>query len=559
MQWLNDYRMRLISVGIVAAIVFSGGNAKADFIFGTPINLGPTVNSSARDYRPIISPDGLELYFGSRRPGGYGATDLWVATRTTKDDPWGEPVNLGPLLNTGEDDMVGSISSDCLNLYFDSRWRTGGYGERDIYVTTRATTADDWGSPVNLGPTVNSQSPESRPTISADGLELFFFSDRPGGYGHYDLWVTTRAMVDDAWGPPKNLGSEVNTGNAEFGTSISADGRILLFGGHNWPNGYGDVDLWITRRATKDDLWGPPKNLGPAINTSSAESYPSLSADGRTLYFCDYGTIQRPGGYGSEDLWQVPIISIVDFNGDGIVDATDMCIMVDHWGTDESLCDIGPMPWGDGVVDVQDLIVLAEHLFEEVNDPTLVAHWALDEAEGGTAHDSVSGNDDYVIGNPLWQPTGGMVDGALELDGVDDCLVTTFGVNPAEGSFSIFAWVKGGAPGQIVISEPMGADWLAVDAEGKLMTDLKSPGRGAAALMSQTVIADGVWHRIGLVWDGSQRMLCVDGVTVAEDTQNGLEASAGGLYIGTGKAMEPGTYFSGLIDDIRIYDRAVKP
>jgi hypothetical protein len=73
----------------------------------------------------------------------------------------------------------------------------------------------------------------------------------------------------------------------------------------------------------------------------------------------------RVGGFGNFDLWQAPVIPIVDLNGDGIVDATDMCIMVDHWGTDNELCDIGPMPWGDGIVDVQDLIVLAEHLFEE--------------------------------------------------------------------------------------------------------------------------------------------------------------------------------------------------
>ena len=60
------------------------------------------------------------------------------------------------------------------------------------------------------------------------------------------------------------------------------------------------------------------------------------------------------------------VIPIVDFNGDGIVDAADMCMMVDYWGTDTPLCDIGPMPWGDGIVDVQDLIVLAEHLFDEI-------------------------------------------------------------------------------------------------------------------------------------------------------------------------------------------------
>ena len=70
----------------------------------------------------------------------------------------------------------------------------------------------------------------------------------------------------------------------------------------------------------------------------------------------------------------MPIRSVVDLNGDGIVDALDMCIIVDHWGTDEPLCDIGPMPWGDGIVDVQDLIVLAEHLFEEVPPVQKVAH-----------------------------------------------------------------------------------------------------------------------------------------------------------------------------------------
>jgi hypothetical protein len=70
--------------------------------------------------------------------------------------------------------------------------------------------------------------------------------------------------------------------------------------------------------------------------------------------------------FGGGDIYQAPIIPIVDLNGDGIVDSADLCIIVDNWGTDDPLCDIGPMPWGDGIVDVQDLIVLAEHLFEEI-------------------------------------------------------------------------------------------------------------------------------------------------------------------------------------------------
>lgn len=89
---------------------------------------------------------------------------------------------------------------------------------------------------------------------------------------------------------------------------------------------------------------------------------PSISADGSMLYYASRGA----GGYGGNDLWQVSIEPVADLNSDGIVDAADMCIMVDHWNTDEPLCDIGPMPWGDGIVDVQDLIVLTKHLFEEV-------------------------------------------------------------------------------------------------------------------------------------------------------------------------------------------------
>ena len=104
------------------------------------------------------------------------------------------------------------------------------------------------------------------------------------------------------------------------------------------------------------------------MNSSTDDLLPSISADGRSLYFCDYPfSTPRAGGLGSSDIWQASIIPIVDLNADGIVDAADMVIMVDHWGTDNSLCDIGPMPWGDGIVDVEDLIVLAEHLFEEVS------------------------------------------------------------------------------------------------------------------------------------------------------------------------------------------------
>jgi len=183
------------------------------------------------------------------------------------------------------------------------------------------------------------------------------------------------------------------------------------------------------------------------------------------------------------------------------------------------------MPWGDGIVDVQDMIVLSEHFFEDVNDPTLVAHWALDETEGMVVADSAGDNNGYVLGDPIWKPIDGIVDGALQLDGVDDYVLTGFVMNLADGPFSIFAWIKGGAPGQVVVSQQNAADWLAADAEGKLMTELKSSNQLAGPLFSEAVITDGQWHRIGLVWDGSNRTLYVDGVVVADDIQPGLEGS----------------------------------
>ena len=189
-----------------------------------------------------------------------------------------------------------------------------------------------------------------------------------------------------------------------------------------------------------------------------------------------------------------------------------------------------------------------------------MAHWALDEAEGDIAQDSAGDNFGFVFGGPVWQPAGGQVSGALQFDGIDDVVVAGPTLRPSGAPFSVLAWIKGGAAGQAVVSVPSGVNWLGTDPlNGFLITELTQSGRGAAPLLSETDITDGQWHRIGFVWDGSNRTLYVDGVAVAQDTQNSLNSPSNGLYIGAGKYMVPGTYFSGMIDDVRIYNRAVKP
>ena len=274
---------KTISLVLVLALGLTAELAKADFTFGTPTNLGPTVNSTAGEFSPSISANGLELYFTSNRAGGSGAWDLWVTTRATIDDPWVTPVNLGPTVNSSSGDEGLSISADGLSFFFESP-RPGGYGGVDIWVTRRATTDEDWGTPVNLGSTVNSAASEDEPCISHDGLELYFSdygAPRPGGLGDTDIWVTTRSTTNDPWVKPVNLGPTFNTSHHDGGPSISADGLTLFFASRR-PGGYGNADLWVTRRKTRGDPWGTPVNLGPTVNSSIYDEVPSIS--GRRLH-----------------------------------------------------------------------------------------------------------------------------------------------------------------------------------------------------------------------------------------------------------------------------------
>jgi len=555
MKWFVNSKISVLLIGLCAVLLVGAGSAEADFTFGTPTNLGPVVNSYANEHPAGMTADGLSLYFSSRRPGGTYSEwyDIWVTTRPTKDDPWEEPVNLGSPINTSQSYWEPDITPDGLTLVFN---RVGTvYPNWDVWIATRPTTNDSWSNPVNLGPTVNSYVEDMDPCISADGLTLYFNSRRSGGHGDMDILMTTRPTINDPWSEPVNLGPPVNTSSSDACPDISTDGRMMFFSSRR-PGGFGGGDLYMTSRPTTDDPWGEPVNLGPAINTSGHETYPDISPDGRLLTFAS----NWPGGMGGNDLWPAPIVPVVDLNGDGIVDSGDMCIMVDYWGTDEPLCDIGPTPLGDGIVDAQDLIVLAEHLFEEMDDSTLIAHWPLDEAQGNTVYDYAGTYDGRILGGPVWQPSGGIVDGAIQLDGVDDFIFINSIPDSIKGPFSVFTWVKGGAPGQVVISQTDEVNWLCAETlEGNLMTELKASDRAETELLSQTIITDGNWHRLGLVWDGSHRKLYVDEVAVAEDTQDNLEVSEKRLYIGTGKAMKSGTYWSGLIDDVRIYNVALAP
>jgi subtilisin family serine protease len=251
-----------------------------------------------------------------------------------------------------------------------------------------------------------------------------------------------------------------------------------------------------------------------------------------------------------------------DLNNDWKVDEEDRAILMRAMETDDRSADIAPAAKRDGVVDAKDLELLTRYLGTVIPEVGLIAHWKLDETEGTVAHNAAGdpGYNATLYGDPSWQPAGGKIGGALAFDGVDDCVRSPFVVDPWAGPFSVFAWAKGGGPGQVILSQEKGADWLMVAADGALKTGLKGVGRLDQALASPAVIVDDAWHRVGLVWDGSNRILYVDDIKVVKDTQaTKLPSSPGGLYIGAGSKLATDAFWSGLIDDVRIYNRAVTP
>src|SRR4030095_16111921 len=110
----------------------------------------------------------------------------------------------------------------------------------------------DWSEPVNLGPLINTASNDQHAAISKDGLTLYFTSNRPGGLGADDLWVSQRASADDAWGPPQNVGPIINPGAVEFAPALSRDGHVLFFHSDR-PGGFGGIDIWASYREHTDD------------------------------------------------------------------------------------------------------------------------------------------------------------------------------------------------------------------------------------------------------------------------------------------------------------------
>jgi len=260
--------------------------------FGPPV-LIDGVNSSSGEDDPSISPDERTIYFDSGRAGTLGGSDIWYASRGSGSGPFGTPQNLGTV-NSAFDEEDVEIAADGLTVYFASD-RTGGLGNLDLWYATRTSTGQSFGAPQNLVE-LSTSSLDRDPAASADGLALFFASSRPGGSGGNDIWVATRPNATAPFGTPVNV-SEVNSSSGDDNPAISSDGLELYFTSGR-PGGSGSYDLWVARRSAVTLPFDPPENLN-VLNTTALDADPTISGDGLALYFAS----TRTGGIGGADIY----------------------------------------------------------------------------------------------------------------------------------------------------------------------------------------------------------------------------------------------------------------
>jgi hypothetical protein len=269
------------------------------------VNLGPPINTKASEYAPVISSDESTLIFtykGERStgglmddkfnpdPDGHYYEDIFISHRVGKD--WLTPESISDKINTKGHDASIALSSDGQTLFI---YKSTPKDNGDIFMST--LKGEEWSTPVRIGPNINTSAWEGSCSISSDGKLLYFASERKGGYGGRDIYVSQR-QPDGEWGPAKNLGPSVNTQYDDDAPFIHPDGIDLFFSsqGHNSMGGY---DIMYSTK--KGDDWSEPTNLGYPLNTTEDERYYVLTASGEFGYF----STDRKGTLGEQDIYTV--------------------------------------------------------------------------------------------------------------------------------------------------------------------------------------------------------------------------------------------------------------
>lgn len=249
-----------------------------------------------------------------------------------------------------------------------------------------------------------------------------------------------------------------------------------------------------------------------------------------------------------------------DLSGDGVTNLVDWACLAASWHHESESLDLAPVPDGDGWINAWDLYGFSRNW---LTFPGIVAYWPLDEETGDTAPDLFGDFNGVLHGEPIWQPQAGVTGGAIQLDGEEDYLYLGQVLNPNDGPLTLIAWIQGGGPNQTILSQGSSSQnsppLLGTDERGALMTAITDGGRGTEALISDTLITDGQWHEVRLVWDEAYRSLTIDGILVAQDIDSlySLRSSNTSWLLGARCVQNPNSFWKGLIDEVWIYTSAL--
>lgn len=261
-----------------------------------PRELSDTVNAFAMQYFPVLTADERELIFTRRVGGGQDDDEDLVVCKKDSQGRWTRPMPISININSSLNEGTCTISADGRQLIFTSCIGRRGYGSCDLFESRKI--GDEWTKPVNLGPEVNSAAWESQPSLSADGRMLFFVSDRRGGLGNKDIYMSYK-LSDDRWTKAENLGDKINTPYEEISPFIHVNGRTLFFASNGKP-GFGGYDIYRSER--ESGQWTTPVNFGFPVNNHEDQFSLFITADG------------QHGFYSHEDNHQINASKIFEIN-----------------------------------------------------------------------------------------------------------------------------------------------------------------------------------------------------------------------------------------------------
>jgi hypothetical protein len=275
-------------------------NAFANSEWSAPVNIGAPVNSPAGEMNAAFSPDELAIYFTSNRPGTLGPTDVWVSERACLDCPWQAPVNLA-VVNTPFSEGGPRLSIDGHLLFFQSD-KPGGQGSFDIYVSRRSNKSDNfsWSEPTALGTGVNTPQVEQAVDYlqsGEDGQGNLYFN-RGTVLAAGDIYYAAMTRDGETRGDAVFVAELSDPAAFDQHVTLRKDGREVFIASTR-TGGLGGFDIWTSTRQSVNDPWSPIQNAGPPLNTTFGDQQPSLTSDGRTMLFAS----NRPEGLGANDLW----------------------------------------------------------------------------------------------------------------------------------------------------------------------------------------------------------------------------------------------------------------